>query len=165
MDSRNPVLTREFSEPRVATFHEPPTGGPLAPTRTMTLDDVVVKTGVMFLVLVVTAVGGWNLVASSPVVGWVAALAAFGVAMGVIFRREPSPTLVLLYSGLEGLFLGGISRWYALYGSQGRDADPTIVLQAVIGTFVAFGVMLLLYRSGRLRATPRFQRMMVGALV
>src|SRR5205823_5154884 len=102
---------------------------------------------------------------SSPVVVWLSALVAFGVAMAVIFKRESSPLLVLVYSVFEGLFLGGISRWYALYASQGRDGGPNIVLQAVIGTFVAFGVMLLLYRRGRLRATPRFQKMMMGALV
>ena len=38
-------------------------------------------------------------------------------------------------------------------------------MQAIIGTFVAFGVMLALYSSGRLRATPRFQKMMTVALV
>src|SRR4051794_13075907 len=106
MESRNPVLTREFAQPQYATFHAPPgteattaaPRGPVATGRTMTLDDVVVKTGVMFLVLVVAAVAGWNLVASSPVVVWLSALVAFGVAMAVIFKRESSPLLVLVYS-------------------------------------------------------------------
>src|SRR6478736_5151143 len=109
MESRNPVLNREFADPqRYASFHEPPptaeqlqtmVDGPRVTTgRRMTLDDVVMKTGFMFVVLV------------------------------------------------------GISRWDALYAGHGTE-DPNIVLQAVIGTFVAFGVMLLLYRSGRLRAT------------
>jgi uncharacterized YccA/Bax inhibitor family protein len=175
MESRNPVLNREFADPqRYASFHEPPPsadqlqrmvdGPPVATGRTMTLDDVVVKTGVMFVVLVATAVVGWNLVETSPVVVWVSALVAFGFAMAVIVKRDASQVLVLLYSAFEGLFLGGISRWYALYAGHGTE-DPNIVLQAVVGTFVGFGVMLALYKSGRLRATPRFQRMLIGAMV
>ena len=38
-------------------------------------------------------------------------------------------------------------------------------MQAIIGTLVAFGVMLALYSSGRLRATPRFQKILMVALV
>src|SRR6185369_5970507 len=89
--------------------------------RTMTLDDVVMKTGFMFVVLVATAVAGWNLVASSPLVVWLSALVAFGFAIAVIVKRDASPVLVLAYSAFEGLFLGGISRWYALYAGHGTE--------------------------------------------
>jgi uncharacterized YccA/Bax inhibitor family protein len=175
MQSRNPVLNREFANPQYATFHEaPPSAGQLqemydgpagtTTARPMTLDDVVVKTGIMFVVLVAAAVAGWNLVSTLPAIVWLAMLVAFGLAMAVIFKRNASPVLVLLYSAFEGLFLGGLSNWYALYAGHGTS-DPQIVLQAVVGTFVAFGVMLLLYRSGRLRATPQFTRMMIGAMV
>jgi uncharacterized YccA/Bax inhibitor family protein len=183
MESRNPVLNREFAHPQYATFREPPPSaqnlqemydGGASTGRAagvLTIDDVVVKTGILFVVLVAFAVVGWNVVAQSPLFVWLAALVAFGVGIAVSVRRTTSPPLVLLYAALEGLFLGGISRWYqdtTWYTSSGQatgQPQSNIVLQAVIGTFVAFGVMLLLYGSGRLRATPRFTKMLIGGIV
>ena len=170
MKSNNPVLNREF-----ATFREAPPStatlqdmydGPTTTTtgRVMTLDDVIVKTGMLFGILVVTAVVGWKLVESAPALVFVAALAAFVVGMVVSFKRTTNPALIMGYAALEGVFLGGISNWY----QNSRYINPNngnIVAQAVIGTLVCFGVMLLLYKSGRLRATPRFQKMMAIALV
>ena len=94
---------------------------------------------------------------------WLAALVAFGLAMAVSFKRDSSPVLVVLYALFEGAFLGGISQWYTQWAEARSGTQSNIVLQAVIGTFTAFAVMLLLYRSGRLRATPRFTKMiMIG---
>jgi uncharacterized YccA/Bax inhibitor family protein len=175
MQSRNPVLNREFADPQYASFHDaPPSAAQLQGMvdspgtgvvgRTMTMDDVVVKTGVMFVFLVASAVVGWHLVASHTLLVWLSMLVAFGLAMVVIFKRDASPALVLLYAVFEGAFLGGLSQWYQQW-ADAHGAQQSIVLQAVIGTFTAFGVMLLLYRSGRLRATPRFRKMMLVAMV
>jgi uncharacterized YccA/Bax inhibitor family protein len=168
MESRNPVLNREF-----ATFRN---GAPTAETlqgmydapgsdgRVMTIDDVVVKTGMLFLILVVAAIGGWKLYDSTPAIVFISAIAAFVLGMFVAFKRSASPVLIMGYALLEGLFLGGISNFY----QNSKYINPNqgnLVLQAVIGTFVAFGVMLLLYKSGRLRATPQFTKVMTIALV
>lgn len=173
MESRNPVLGREFG-PNGQAY----AGFGAAPAATasvdagvlqdmydrktttgqaMTLDDVVVKTGLLFVVLLVGAVAGWQVVASAPWVLWVSVLVAFALAMVVSFKRVTSPPLILAYALFEGVFLGGISRYY-------DAAFDGIVLQAVIGTFTAFGVMLVLYRTGVLRATPRFRKMMLVAM-
>ncbi len=178
MDSRNPVLNREFSSAQLATFHEPPPtagqlqemydgpGGPRTGTtsRVMTLDDVVVRSGILFVILVAAAFGGWQLVERAAPAVWVAALIAFVLAMVVIVKRNASPALIMLYAVFEGVFLGGISRWYDVYVSTAKGTPTGIVTQAIIGTFVAFGVMLVLYKSGRLRATPRFTKMFMIAL-
>ena len=37
--------------------------------------------------------------------------------------------------------------------------------QAVLGTLCAFGGILLAYRSGKIRVTPKFTRVMIGALI
>ena len=135
MDSRNPVLNREFANPQMAGFHSPPptpdqlqqmVDGPVPrDTRTMTLDDVVVKTAMLFIVLVAAAVGGWYLVESAPVVVWLSALVAFGLAMAVSFKRDASPLLIGLYALFEGLFLGGISNWYSSFASEQRQPERT----------------------------------------
>ena len=67
------------------------------------------------------------------------------------FSRVIRPPLVVVFALLEGLAIGLISRFY-------EDAYHGIVLQALLGTGVIFIVMLGLYRSGRLRATPRMRK-------
>jgi uncharacterized YccA/Bax inhibitor family protein len=177
MDSRNPVLNREFSQTQLATFHEPPPSaaqlqemydGPAGAdtaTRRMTLDDVVIRTGMLFVVLVAGAFAGWQLAERASWVVWVCAIIALGLALAATFTREAKPALILLYAVFEGLFLGGISRWYDVYVAAVKGTPTGIVTQAIIGTFVAFGVMLALYSIGVLRATPRFQKIMIVALV
>ena len=176
MQSRNPVLGKEFSSANLAGFHEAPPssralqdmydgpGRSVGSDRVMTIDDVVVKTGILFTILVAASVVGWYTSATSPVVLIVSMMVAFVLAMVVSVRRTVSPPLVMLYAAFEGVFLGGISNYFQA-GVEQRTGQPSnIVLQAVIGTFAAFAVMLLLYKSGRLRATPRFQKMMMIAL-
>ena len=101
---------------------------------------------------------------------WVAMLVGLGLGFANALKRSVSPALVMLYALAEGVFLGGISSWYNDNGSSsdqtpGRPCSANIVAQAVIGTFVAFGVMLALYGSGKLRATPRFKKMMMVMMV
>lgn len=164
MESRNPVLNREFGRDGTAytasvdaatlqqMYDVPATTG-----RTMSIDDVVVKTSALFALLVLAAVVGWNLVATAPALMWGSLIVAFVIGMVVSFKRTTNPALIMAYSVAEGFFLGGISQWY-------NAAYHGVVLQAVIGTFSAFAVMLLLYKSGRLRATPRFTKMMTIAM-
>ena len=176
MESRNPVLSREFSRGNLAGFHEAPPSsqalqdmydGPgrvAGSMRVMTLDDVVVKSGILFTILVATAVAGWYVLSSDPALVFLPMIVALVLGIVVSTRRTVSPPLVMLYAAFEGVFLGGISNYFQRYASFASGQPSNIVMQAVIGTFVAFGVMLLLYRSGRLRATPRFQKMMMIGL-
>jgi uncharacterized YccA/Bax inhibitor family protein len=93
---------------------------------------------------------------------WGAALVGFGLAMVNIFKKQVSPALVLAYAGVEGIFLGGISRWYDINFASGNGS---LVLQAVTGTLVAFGVMLTLYKTGVIKVDGRFRKVMLVALV
>ncbi len=186
MQSRNPVLNRELSDPaRYATFeaqsvdaatlqqqYDVPVVG--AADDRMTVQDVVVKTAILFAILVPSAIVGWNVYATAPWVMWVAMLVGLGLGFANALKRSVSPALVMLYALAEGVFLGGISSWYNdNFGSASFTISDTgttvqganIVAQAVIGTFVAFGVMLALYGSGKLRATPRFKKMMMVMMV
>jgi uncharacterized YccA/Bax inhibitor family protein len=177
MESRNPVLNREFSKANLAGFHEPPPStqtlqdmydGPgrvAGSDRRMTLDDVVVKTGILFTILVACAVGGWYAFQSNPVLVFIPMLVALGLGIAVSVKHDASPALIMAYAAFEGVFIGGISFYFQQYATLRSGQPSNIVLQAVIGTFVAFGVMLLLYKTGRLRATPRFQKMMMIALM
>ncbi len=186
VQSRNPVLRREFGDPAhyagfdhapagTATLqdeHAPPTSA-YAGAR-MTVQDVVIKTTVLFAILLPLAVVGWNAVYAVPALVWVAMLVGLGLGFANALKRSVSPGLVMLYAAVEGLFLGGISRLFndqfgngaiTINDAGDQIAGQNIVVQAVIGTLVAFGVMLALYASGKLRATPRFKKMMMVALV
>ena len=163
MQSSNPVLTRgrgfaamnpNNTDSLEAAYAAPSAGG--VSTGRMTIEDVVMRTATLFLVLL--AVG---LVSYGANNGGLAAIGIFGgfiLAMVNTFKKSVSPALVIAYAAFQGLALGGISRYY-------NDIYPGIVSQAVLGTLCAFGGILFAYRSGKIRVTPKFTRIMLGALV
>jgi uncharacterized YccA/Bax inhibitor family protein len=170
MESRNPVFNRSdaFSRRGYAGFNEaPPVGDQQledmynAPAATgvqtgrMTIDDVVVKTGLMFAVLVPLA--GLNFFLESPLLTFGGLIVGLVLGLVVSFKQSTNPALILGYAAAEGLFIGGIS---AIFEAQWGG----IVAQAVLGTLSVFGVALFLYRSGRVRVTPKFQRTVLIAM-
>ncbi len=132
-------------------------GAPPAVGRPMTIDDVVTKTGITLAVLVAAAAATW--ISGLVWLALPAALVGFVLAMVVIFKKTVSPPLILTYAGAQGVFLGGIS---AIFNAQFGNR---IVLNAVVGTAAVFGGMLVVYKTGAVRVTPRFQKWMMGALI
>jgi uncharacterized YccA/Bax inhibitor family protein len=83
-----------------------------------------------------------------------------GLVLGLVnaFKREPSPALIVAYAAFQGLFLGGISGVF-------ETMYPGIVVQAVLATFVTFAVTLALFKSGRVRVTPKFTKFLLISMV
>ena len=166
MQSNNPVFQRSETLARAAQpgvgFRTPtPSADELtamygAPQR-MTLDDVIVKTGLLLAVVVGVGAASWYLGVGIGLAG-LAALVGFGLAMVNIFKRQVSVPLVLAYGVAQGVFLGAISASY-------EGTYRGIVVQAVVGTAAVFGAVLLGYRSGRLRATPKFMKVVTFGLL
>jgi uncharacterized YccA/Bax inhibitor family protein len=163
MQSRNPVLGRAFSSP-TATYQPAPSAQeleqmyqttPAVERGALTYDDVVAKGAFMLAALVVGAIVGWQV----PGLAFVGLIGGLVLAMVNIFKKEPSPPLMLAYAALEGLFLGGISVIIA-----NAVNNTNIVSQAVLGTLGVFGVSLWLYKSGRVRVTPKFHRTIMIAM-
>ena len=127
----------------------------------ITLNDVVVKTAIMFAVLVVFAVIGWNVIAAAPAL--LLPVVIVGLVLGIVnaVKKEVVPALMVLYAAVQGLLLGGISNWYSVYAS-GNGWDD-IVLQAVVATMTTFGVMLALYLTGVIKVTKRFTQILLVA--
>lgn len=120
-----------------------------AQTEVMTYSGVLNRGLVLFAVMVVAAVGTWMLgPALWMPVGIVGSLSALVLGGILAFRREPSPLLAVLFSVAEGLLVGGLS-------ASLNSVTNGIVLYAVLATTVTAGVVLLLFRSGKLRATAR----------
>ncbi len=134
-------------------------------TRSMTLEDVVTRTGILFAVLLATAVPLFFAMATGAIsmgLGMLltigGAILGFVLAMVVSFSKTVRPPLMLAYAALEGLFVGGISAFYAQAFAGNATFGGSLIPQAVLGTFAAFTAMLVAYRTGLIRATGRFRR-------
>lgn len=190
MQSRNPVLNRidkeassggsgfAYDEGRSA-YQQATTGlatmdaaqaaqmgQPQAPAPVgarVTLNDVIVKTSVNLVILVIGAVIGWALAPSMPYVAFIAMFIGLGLGLANTFMKSIKPPLVLLYAFVEGVFLGGISYFYDQMVQQVEYEG--LVQQAIIGTLVAFGVMLALYSSRIVKVNGKFVRIMTVAII
>jgi len=128
-------------------------------TRYMTMDDVVTKTGLSFIVTVLAAAAIWAVPGYSAVgLAFPAALVGFVLALVISFKQIANPAATLAYAAVEGVFLGGISEVF-------DQRWPGIVMQAIIGTFGVFAGMLVVYKTGAIRVTPKFTRWLMGALI
>ncbi|RSN70682.1 MULTISPECIES: Bax inhibitor-1/YccA family protein [Actinomadura] len=133
---------------------------PAAPpaTRPMTLDDVVVRGFMTLATLIATGALAWALVPvelSVPVMV-VALVAMIGVWAFITFGRKANAPMVLAFAALYGVAVGIISHAY-------NDLYHGVVLQAVIGTALAFAATLAVYALRIVRVTPKFVRFVVAA--
>jgi uncharacterized YccA/Bax inhibitor family protein len=138
-------------------------------TRAMTIDDVVTKTGITLAVLSVSALVSYLLVAHNTALagplGFGGMIVGLVLAMVAIFtRRTDNPALVLGYAVAEGVLLGAISFVFTdvKFGGVGGAG---LISQAVLGTFGVFAGMLIAYKTGTIRVTPRLTKMVIGATV
>ncbi|MEU7214917.1 Bax inhibitor-1/YccA family protein [Nocardia iowensis] len=140
-----------------------------ATTRSMTIDDVVTKTAITLGVLALSAIVSYGLsnantslaplfVIGGGLIGLVLVLVA------TFANKMDNPVLVLSYAVFEGLFVGALSFMFTdiSFGGVGGSA---MIAQAVLGTFGVFAGMLVVYKTGAIRVTPRFTRMIVGAMI
>jgi uncharacterized YccA/Bax inhibitor family protein len=145
----NPALNAKTFEGRLATGE------------VMTLQGTVNKTG--FLLFCVSAAAAWtwwvaNTQGADAAVPWMIGGLIGGTifAFVTIFKKEWSPFTAPAYALLEGLALGGISAFF-------EQMYHGIAINALGLTLGVTMVMLALYTSGVLRATPKFAIGVVAA--
>ncbi|MDQ3697374.1 MAG: Bax inhibitor-1/YccA family protein [Gemmatimonadota bacterium] len=125
----------------------------------MTIEGTVGKTFLLLALTVFSAGVVWSGAATNPglvgpaVIG--GTIAGLIVAIITVFRPQASPYTAPLYGVLEGLALGGIS---AIYGARYAG----LPLQAVGLTVATALGMLIAYRTGLIRATPTFRKIVVA---
>jgi uncharacterized YccA/Bax inhibitor family protein len=137
-------------------------------SRPLTIDDVVTKTGITLGVLTAVAIVSYFLVAQNlalaapfAMVGGLGGLAL--VLIATFGRKQDNPAIVLSYAALEGLFLGALSFLLANLYVSGASAGA-LIGQAVLGTIGVFAGMLVVYKTGAIRVTPKFTRFIVAAM-
>jgi uncharacterized YccA/Bax inhibitor family protein len=189
MASRNPVFGRieqEQRQGRFATFRteQPPVAPPgqlsandlehmyaappatTADTGRVTYDDVIMKTGIQFVLLLAAAAVSWKYVSgldfadrNQGIAIWLVSMfAALGVGFVIALKKTISVPLILGYAVLEGVFVGAASQYF-------ETSYPGIVGQAVIGTLSAFAGMLVAYKVGLIKVNNKFRRIMGFALM
>ncbi|OBF19982.1 Bax inhibitor-1/YccA family protein [Mycobacterium sp. ACS4331] len=137
-------------------------------SRPLTIDDVVTKTGITLAVLSAVAVVSYFLVAGNNGLALpfaaIGGLGGFALVMIATFgRKQDNPAIVLSYAALEGLFLGSIS-FLLTFNIQGAGAGA-LIGQAILGTIGVFFGMLVVYKTGAIRVTPKFTRMLVAGMI
>jgi uncharacterized YccA/Bax inhibitor family protein len=176
-ESTNPALTRgafaqagrpvgfdrpQYAGPTTAPGADPVEQAYFGPTATsrdtgrMTVEDVIVRTAILLGTAVATGAATWFL--GLQALALPAAIVGLVLGLVIAFKQITNPVAIISYAAVQGVFLGGIS-WY--FAGQ----NQAIIVQAVVGTVgVALG-MLFLYRSGRIRVTPKFTKMLLAGLV
>ncbi|MEI7730503.1 MAG: Bax inhibitor-1/YccA family protein [Verrucomicrobiota bacterium] len=134
MTSSNPVLRESVFSPAAAD------------AKTMTMDGVVQKTGLLLFLCLCTFLTAWFMPAYR--MPFIVGGAVGGLIVGLVGAFVPrwSPGLAPAYALFEGLFLGAISLTFEKY-------YPKIVIQAVVLTFGCLATMLFLYQARIIKVT------------
>ncbi|MFR9673437.1 Bax inhibitor-1/YccA family membrane protein [Streptomyces sp. TR06-5] len=154
----NPYATNPYAQTQTAPGQAPKQGAPPVASQTgrMTIDDVVTRTGMTLGTVILTAAAAWITgVTLGIAIG--AALVAMVLAFVQIFKRKPSPALILGYAAFEGVFLGSISNYLNTYVGNG------VAMQAVLGTMAVFAAVLFMYKQRIIRVTRRFYQFTMAA--
>lgn len=135
---------------------------PAAPpqaSRPMTIDDVVTKTAITLALAIGTGAATYLMGGPATLLALPAALVGLVLSLVIIFTKKVRPSLVIAYSAVEGVFLGGISYVFAM-----MVGSSAIVMQAIVGTMGVFAAMLVVYKTGAIRVTPKLTKWIIGAI-
>jgi len=157
--SSNPVFGNNiFSQATTRTDNE-----------VMTVNGTINKTGLMLLIVVFAATFTWRKFfgAIDPAIPgaipegiavWMIGGAIGGLITALITTFSPRRAAITapIYAVFEGLFLGAASAMF-------EAKFPGLVMRAISLTFGVFAVMLMLYRSGTIRATEKFRAVIFAA--
>jgi uncharacterized YccA/Bax inhibitor family protein len=161
------AATDAMSSQQLQDLYNQPAAGPVQ-TKRLTIDDVVMKTIGLFAIVLVFAAVGWQL---SPTYGigiWgVGLVGILGLGIAIAFKKTVSVPLIVSYAVFEGLFVGAISESYSTYFDRGTDTPifQGIVVQAVLATLSVFAGMLLAYKTGIIKVTEKFRRIVTMAVI
>ncbi len=146
---------------------------PAGPAQTgrLTLDDVVMKSLVLFSIVLVVAGATWLFVApdaqgqmnplAMPI--WLVGMfGSLGLSFAIAFSKKVNVPLIMVHAVLQGAFLGAVSAVF-------NAAYPGVVSSAVIATMGTFAGMFLAWKVGFIKVTSKSRRifgmMAMGYLV
>lgn len=144
MRTTNPVLSEKVFEGI----------RPVSSDDVMSIDGTVNKTLISLFLVMASAYWSFG---NPAVAGFAlpALLIAAVIAMITFFKASLAPYTTPLYALLEGTALGAISFMY-------ESAYEGVVTQAVFLTFAVMLGLLVSYKTGLIKATPTFKRIVVA---
>lgn len=157
MRTSNPTLSTETFYPAQRGIRD------YTPAFGMTVQGVVLKTGLLLLLSLLTA--GWIWlkftkggadIASLNGWMWGSVIGGFVLALATTFKKDWAAVTAPLYALVEGVFIGAISLVL-------EASFPGIVMQAATCTFGTLAAMLFVYQSGLVRVTDTFRMVVMTA--
>ncbi|EAP97234.1 putative integral membrane protein [Janibacter sp. HTCC2649] len=135
-------------------MYNAPTAGP-TDTGRVTMDDVIMKTMGLFALVLGFGAVGWIVASQNQQLGFMLLMGGMigTLVLGLViaFKKTLSVPLIVGYAVLEGLFVGAVSQVFEkLY-----DGVVPMAAMATVGVFVG---MFLAYKSGLIKVTDKFRR-------
>lgn len=153
-----------MNQQRLEEMYNQPPAGPIQTGR-VTYDDVIMKTLSLFGIVMVTATIGWIVSAANPGLGmllWMGGMiGTLILGFVIVFKKVISVPLILTYSAVQGLFVGAVSQVFAnAFDPAGSNVSvfQGIVPQAILATLATFAGMFIAYKSGLIKVTAKFRR-------
>jgi uncharacterized YccA/Bax inhibitor family protein len=150
---QQPAYGQQYAQPGF-----PPQAPPSAPARYLTLDDVITRTLTLIATVLIAGAATWALFPKETI-GLPIAIGVFGglgLGLYMAFSGKATAATSVIYAALEGLALGGISKLF-------ESAFHGIVVQAITGTVMVAGGVLIVYKTGAVRVTPKFTKIVFAA--
>ncbi len=126
----------------------------------MTVEGTINKTGVFLLIVLAVGAWTWQQVLNNPGNAYTLLLTGMfaGMVTGLVVAFKPQWAAIggSLYAAFEGLFLGAASAMF-------EARYPGIVTQAVGLTLAVMLVMLVSYKTGLIKVTETFKKVVVFA--
>ncbi len=126
----------------------------------MTVEGTINKTGILLLIVVAVGAWAWQTMLNDPGLGrtlmYTGMFGGIVVGLVVAFKPKAAPIGSMIYAALQGLFVGGLS---ALFEAR----YPGLVMQAVGLTVAVMFSMLFCYRTGLIKVTETFKKVIIFA--
>jgi uncharacterized YccA/Bax inhibitor family protein len=139
------------------------TAGPVDTGR-VTVDDVVMKSLLLFVITIATAAASWFVSTGNQSLGltfWIGgAIGTIALGFAIAFMKKVSVPLLVVYAVLQGAFVGAFSQFI-----NSIPEYEGVVLMAVLATLCVFVAMYIGYATGFVKVNAKTRRMFFFALV
>ncbi|CAN7329791.1 Bax inhibitor-1/YccA family protein [Knoellia sp. LjRoot47] len=141
------------SQQQLQDMYNSPSAGPVDTGR-VTMDDVIMKTMGLFALVLGVGAAAWYAAAQNRDLGLLLTMAwapMFALGLVIAFKKTLSVPLIVAYAVVEGVFVGAISQFFE---ARWQGVVPT----AALATVATFTGMFLAYKSGLIKVTDKFRR-------
>jgi uncharacterized YccA/Bax inhibitor family protein len=124
-----------------------------SPASRMTIEGTLNKALILAVLVIASSMMVWMVVAANQALAipmtLTGIIGTLAISLVIAFKMDMAPTLAPIHAILEGLFVGALSQVL-------NKMYPGIVAQAITITLGIMLTMLVLYRTGIIKATPMF---------